>query len=318
MGRSGKRRIAPGSRGVDGTNVVSLSTACQFVAGVERDLGTDLVVEARYIRRAFADFMVMADTGSVWQPIEIPDWGPDGRFGTDDDGPWFTAYQRVNPGSEFFLLTNDDEAYRRYDGFQVVGSKRWAQGWQVQASYTWSRTVGTVGNDSFSNAGFGDARPETRVGPGVFVNPNGRIDAEGRATYDVSEIKVLGVYEVDVLGGFLVSGILTRHTGNRWERKALYAGVLTGTPARLSEDRQLIRVEPRGARVLPPVWNADLRVEKTFGVRPRGTIRLALDVLNLTNQGIPLAVEPVSGPSFGVTRAIADPRLARVVVRYTF
>ncbi len=195
----------------------------QYVVGYERELFVDALFQAQYIRRNFNDFMAMTETRLEWAPVTLPDPGEDGRVDTPDDGPSFTAYRQTNPSDKFLLLTNPPDAYRRYDGLQTVFRKRWSERWQLQASYTWSRTVGTASNGDFFNAGLNEAGDLTGTPfAGKFLNPNGRINAEGRPTYDIREFKVLGGYEVPVLDGFVVSGILQRRSGNRWERKISY------------------------------------------------------------------------------------------------
>ncbi|MBI4478328.1 MAG: hypothetical protein HY654_14230, partial [Acidobacteria bacterium] len=144
-------------------------------------------------------------------------------------------------------------------------------------------------------------------------NPNARINAEGRAPFDLKELKVLGSYRLPVADGFVVSGVLWRQNGNTWERSFTYFNTL------IPFDFQTIRLEQRGSRRTEAVWNLDLRIEKTFRrtVR-RGTLGAALDVFNATNQGTPRSIFPASGPSFGRPFSRSDPRMARLVLRYTF
>ena len=98
----------------------------------------------------------------------------------------------MNPGEQFLLYTNPPDAFRRYHALQLVYTKRWAGNWQLQASYTRSKTAATVGNGDFTNAGVNDTGDLTGTrNPSVFMNPNGAINAEGRAVYDKNELKVL-------------------------------------------------------------------------------------------------------------------------------
>jgi hypothetical protein len=284
----------------------------QYVVALEREISRHTLLQALYTRSSYADFMGMIDTGSVWTPTQIQDPGPDAVFQTADDVGFFTAYRNTNPGNRFLYYTNPTDAFRRYDGLQVAASKRMSDNWHMQGSFTWSKTLATAGNSDFTNAGLNDTGDVTQLRfPSVFVNPNGLINAEGRAPYEVRELKVLGSYRLPVAQGVLMSGILRRHGGNRWERTVQYRDVL------IPGDFQTIRVEPRGSRITRRVWNLDLRFEKT--IRASGAnLGVALDLFNVMNQGEPLQVVGISGPFFGFPNTRNDPRLARLMVRYTF
>ena len=262
------------------------------MVGYERELLPNTLLQTQYIHRNFDDFMAVTETRLEWQPVELPDPGPDGVLGNADDGPAFTAFQVVNPGDQFLWLTNPTDAYRRYDALQAVVRKRWADRWQMQVSYTWSRTTGTASNGDYVNAGLNEAGDLTGgINSGKFLNPNGRINNDGRAQYDVSEFKALGAYEPTLWGGFVLSGILQHRSGNRWQRQITYFGTL------IPNDAQTILLEPRGTRRTPGVWNLDMRVEKTFyRAGPGRKVGIAFDVFNVTNQGVPCSFTLASVP----------------------
>ena len=80
-------------------------------------------------------------------------------------------YNLTNPGKEFKLFTNPANAYRDYNAFQLIGTKRYSQNWQASLSYTWSRTDGTVNNIGGTNSG-GTARTFQSLGQtGEFADP---------------------------------------------------------------------------------------------------------------------------------------------------
>ena len=300
------------ARGID--EAIRHSYVDQFVIGYEREAFSDVLLQTHYIRRRFDNFMAMTETALDWAPISFADPGIDGVNGTADDGPRFTAYRQMNPVDKFLLLTNPANAYRRYDGIQAVLRKRWSRNWQVQASYTWSRTTGTVGNTDYVNATVNETGELTGTSnPGTFTNPNGLINADGRAAYDLREVKLIGGFEIDALDGFLASAIVQHRNGNRWERKLSDFGTL------IPNDFQTIRLEPRGSRTTPSIWNVDLRIEKVivrFGMGRQ--VGIAFDIFNLTNQGEPLILYPIVGPSFAMPLTRSDPRTLRVVARATF
>ena len=269
----------------------------------------DLTVQLQYVRRNFEQFMGSTNVNTVWMPQEVFDPGPDGNIVTDDDGGPFIIFRGSNNEDERrFLYTNPAGAFRRYDAVQLIGTKRYSHGWQMQASYTWSRSRATVGNWEGTNAGGGNLS-SSRAGlqPTVFADPNGTVNAEGPAPFDMSVLKVLGTYRVPAWGGFNISGVYRYHSGQTWERTFL-------TPDFFS-----VRAEPRGTRRLPSVASLGLRAEKTFGgLGFEGTLGLFVDVFNVTNEGTALFVINASGPSFGEPLTWTDPRTVRAGLRYTF
>lgn len=282
----------------------------QFVAGVEHELMSDLSVEAQYIRRRFDTFMGLIDTGSRFDPVERRDPGPDNRLNTADDGDLLTLFNVSNPGNQFLLYTNPKEAFNRYDAVQVVARKRYTRNSQLQASYTWSKNRGTVGNRWHVNA----ARFDLGA-PGRFVDPNFFINAYGRATFDPThEAKILGTYRIPLWNGFNLSAVYRYTTGQAWGRRTRFTGLRQG--------QRVVRIEPQGTRRLPAINRLDLRAEKTLTLRGR-TIGLFFDAFNLTNQGVPdsdrtNAVVDFSGDRFGEPDFWVDPRMLRVGIRFTF
>lgn len=283
----------------------------QWVVGLERELATDLSLQAHYVRRRFDTYMGLIDTGSVFQETTRPDPGPDGLVGNADDGVVLTVFNRTS-GSPFLVYTNPPNAFNRYDALQLVLRKRYSRDWQMQASYTWSKNRGTVGNRWHVNAARFDLGS-----PGRFVNPNLGINAFGRATFDPThEVKLLGTYRAPVWGGITTSAFYRYTTGQAWGRRATVRGLRQG--------QQAIRIEPQGTRRLEAINKLDLRVEKTFPVRGSRTVAgLFLDMLNIGNQGAPNsdvtnAVTDLSGARFGQPAEWLDPRTFRAGFRVTF
>ncbi len=293
---------------------ITQSFVDQFVLGVEREMFRDFSVRVEAVRRNFKNFMGFVDTGSIYQPVQRQDPGPDGRAGTADDRAFVTVFNKANPGNEFFLFTNPTGAFRRYSAFDIVGRKRYSRNWQMLASYTWSRTVGNINNRTGSNAGFIVTDAGQR---GAFANPNQAINGEGRTAFDYThEVKLVSEYHVPFWQGLNVSGIYRYRTGLAWGRVATIRGLKQGV--------ETIRIEPRGTRRLPALNSVDLRVEKTFHVAsPSRTLGLFVDAFNVNNQQIPnsdnrYAVNEASGSALGAPGPLTDPRTLRIGLRFTF
>jgi hypothetical protein len=282
----------------------------QWVGGVEHALPGEVALQVQYIRRRFDTYMGLTDPISTWVPVQRQDPGPDGRLGTQDDGAMLDVFDLTSTGPMSNFYTNPPGAYNKYDALQMVARKRYARDWQAQASYTLSRTRGTVGNTLHVNAGgIGLGRP------GNFIDPNQNINAYGRAQFDPThEVKLLGSYRLAPWGGTMVSGVYRYSTGQAWGRMILLTG--------LSQGPQRVRVEPVGTRRLQAINQFDFRIEKTTRI---GAAKLGFfaDVFNLFNQGVPDSnqVNPVvqfSNARFGQPNVWLDPRLLRLGARVTF
>jgi hypothetical protein len=280
----------------------------QFVAGVEQAIGGRATVQVQYIGRRFGNFIGYIDRRlAEFTRHEFPDPGPDGQFGTSDDGGMLATYRpygtRMSSEDRDLVLGNPANAYRRYDGLQLIGTRRFDGLWQAQVSYTWSRSRGTVGNEYHTNATYWSLSPLGSVGADL-----NRIAAgEGRPRFDYSEFKALGSFRAPWLTGFTVSGVYRWHTGTRWERQAS-----SGPPFWYSA-----AAEPLGSRRTPNLHNLDLRVEKTFRLRTF-VVGAYADFFNVTNLGRATLVHSGSGPYFGLPWGWTDPRTGRLGFRVNF
>ncbi|HEY7285051.1 MAG TPA: TonB-dependent receptor [Vicinamibacterales bacterium] len=288
----------------------------QYLVGFEREVASNFSATVQYIRRNFRDFMGFVDTGSIYAPVQATDPGPDGKAGTADDGPPLTVYNKTNPGHEFMLFTNPNNAYRDYDGFQIIGTKRYSRNWQATMSYTWSHARGTVDNRGGTNAGGGGTQGLGQNGG--FSNPNHLININGDMRFDpTNAIKLEGTYTVPKFGGINLSAVYRYTSGLAWGRTA-------SIRAGLNQGSESVRIEPIGTRRTDAINNVDFRAEKTFPLGSSSNkIGIYLDLFNLFNQGVidngsRTGVIESSGSSFGNPNVWISPRLARLGFRFTF
>jgi hypothetical protein len=281
---------------------IKSSYVAEGIAGVERALPAHISLKAQFIHRQFEDTAGFIDPGTIWEPRQVRDPGPDGREGTADDGGLITVFNNANPGGAQRLLTNPPQAYRRYRAVQVIAARRPSGGPTFQVSYTWSRTRGSFDNGAESNAASND-----NSSGGVFANPNRAINRDGPTSFDYSHsFKALGTWQLP--GRWTVSGFYRVESGKPWGRMITVRG--------LSQGGQNVLVE-RFVRRTPTTNVADLRVEKTFRVRAV-TAGAYMDVFNVTNAGVARAYFPTSGPLFGRPSRWLEPRTAMAGARLSF
>ncbi len=273
----------------------------EVMVGAERQISARVSVQVQYIRRRFRDFMGLVDPGTLFTPTTRTDPGPDGVAGTADDGGPLAVYAWQGSDGSPWLYTNPPGASRRYHAAQVVVRSHGTRFGQFQASYTWSRSEGNVGNQAGTNAGLGDIGS-----PGDYNNPNLLINAYGRLFFDPThEVKLLGTSHIPLWGGMNVSAVYRYVTGNPWCRWVRVGPLLQGGGG------SRVRVEPRGARRLDATSILDLRIEQALRVPGRGKVSLLLEVLNLANFGAATSVTEMSGPNFGWPAPWTDPRTLR-------
>ena len=91
------------------------------------------------------------------------------------------------------LFTNPANAFRDYDGFQLIGTKRYSHNWQATMSYTWSHARGTADNRGGTNSGGGGTQGLGQNGG--FSNPNHAINLDGNMRFDpTNALKLEGTY----------------------------------------------------------------------------------------------------------------------------
>ena len=282
---------------------VHQSYAEEYLAGIDRQIGGNVVLRAQYIRRNFRRTVGFVDTGTVWALATAIDPGPDGLEGTGDDNGPITLHYDSGAAAASLFLTNPPNAHRHYDGFQMVATRRGRGRWSAEASYTWSRERGTFDNESLSNAAGSDLGQY-----GNFTLPDRALYTGFVSTNDrPHDVKILGTYAMCC--GVRVSGIYRYLSGRPWSRE-INVSPLTHLLS--------IGVEPTGARRLEPTFNdADLRVEKMFQIRG-SRVGAYADVFNVNNRGAALGIERRSGPRLGVPKAWREPRTLRLGLRLTF
>ena len=200
-------------------------------------------------------------------------------------------------------LENLSEAERTYRSFQLLLQRRFAEGWQMLASYTWSETEGNL-FQSTGRSSFFDL---------INVDDTNVAQRFGPAPYDRShQLKLFGNYQVAVGPGTLSFGGAFRYE--------------SGTP--YQEERQVqdigTRFEtPRGSLRLDDIWQLDLSTSFDLDFKKEKLgLELKLEAFNLTDEQNVLAVETILNTGeFDEPRSLSDiqaPRNFRLTVGLRF
>ncbi len=300
----------------------------QYVLSLGREIYQGWNVEIAYIDRMHQDFIDRVNLSGNW--IET-------RFTDEVTGETFPAFERLNPGDNRFLQTNPnaDVDYvrewgaafpgivsftpsRRYRGLALSLNKRFSRGWQLRASYVYSRSWGSDDNV------WGEYAETRTSGLGaslLFSNPNYQIDAAGRLTIDPTHVlKVSGSYQipkVEVVLGLFYSFA----SGETYNRHIWVPDDIDPDPVSKFHEYVYILGEERGSFRYPSQHNLDLRLEKFFS-RSRFRMGVLVDIFNVFNSGaatwVQTQIDPWTEYGFGQVLGIRFPRSYRVGFRFSF
>ena len=288
--------------------------ADEFNVQAEAKLPLGISTSLRLFRRDEKDRLATVNTGvpaAAFSPVEILDPGPDSIPGTFDDQR-LTVYAQDSTtlGHDSFLLTNPAGLRMTYKGLvaEVGGGWRFLQG---RVSFMAVKSYGPTnpGNSAIEN--------EAGVVGALFQDPNTAIHAAGRTYFDrayVAKAELLATLPKR-LGGIELANRAAYMDGLPFGRRLL----VTGLPQGPFLVAATVRGSPEGGNRAEYVLNWNLRVGRRLRV-PGGSLRLALDILNVLNSGNRIQESDISGPLFNqrLPVAIQPPRYAQVNIEYQF
>jgi Carboxypeptidase regulatory-like domain/TonB dependent receptor len=245
----------------------------EFNVAYEQGLWGNWRATATYIRRTATNFTNSTLIGGQWNPV---------AFTNPKTNQPMTIYSWANRNSitQRFSIDNLDtvtypgagsvDAYRDYNAGMFVLSRRFANRWQAQLSYVYSKTTGTVTNAS--QAAFSSA---------LFETPNtSLINRDGRVPNDrPHEFKLFAGYQVPVLEVALNASFRGTSGTTYTPFNRVASGRINWTS---SADIQL---EPQGSYRNDPIRILDLRVEKVFSIDVH-RFGIYADIENAFNNGV--------------------------------
>ncbi len=237
-------------------------------------------------------------------PITNTDPGPDNiRGNADDPGTVITYYEYpvALRGNAFQApwIVNDPAANKKYTSFEIAASKRLADRWSMQASFSFTQIDDPL--PANTSGGTGAFEANTR-------DPNAEIFAADNTTEWQGRFS--GSYLLPWADIQLAANYQAR-SGAYWARTAVFRGGVTIPSITL-------RVEPRDAHQRPTIHLTDFRVEKRLRLGGAKRLALRLNVFNLFNASTITATTVASGPNFGRVSGILRARLAEFNLAYDF
>ncbi len=278
--------------------------------GLQEKIDTRLTAYVRFFRRDDHRRIGLENTGvpfSDYTPVQYPDPGYDGLYGTADD-QILTLYNEKPSalGHDFLVLTNPD-LRDSYKGLQAFADVRWWKSFGFSGSLTTGKIQARTspGNSPFEN--------DTGFVGSLGVNPNTLLMSLGRTYFDRAWVSKASAYYTAPCG-FYLAAIATYLDGTPYGRLLFVNGFNQGP--------FYVRATPTGnPGGFRTQHNAtiDVRLNRDFRVQ-RGTISAYLDVFNLMNWNSNTQESALTGPAFPlrVPLAVEAPRTARLGVAWNF
>ncbi len=238
-------------------------------------------------------------------PITNPDPGPDNiRGNADDPGTSITyfEYPVALRGNAFQApwIVNDPAANKEYTSFEIAATRRLANRWSLQGSFSYTKLDDPLPPNTASGA-VGAFEANTK-------DPNAEIFAADNTSEWQGRIS--GSY-MTPWWDIQLSANYQARSGGYYARTAVFRGGVTIPSITL-------RVEPRDAHQLPTVHLTDFRVEKRLRLGGANSMALRMNLFNMFNANTVTGVATASGSSFGRVTSILRGRLVEFNVLYDF
>jgi hypothetical protein len=209
------------------------------------------------------------------------------------------------PGS----LAPDATYFMYYRGAVLTFKKRYANGWDVMASYTYSKTEGInplPHDNGFLGQGLPTFSSDEGSDPNDWYNARHLLNGDRTHMFRVQS-------NVDIGWGLRASGVVNIQSGRPYLRLEQVVGPTTGAALTITaDDSESLR--------LPSQKIIDLGLQKTFKLGSDASLDVGLQLLNVTNEA---AVEYYSswtlfqGQSFEPSSWVS-PRRLQVKLQFAF
>jgi hypothetical protein len=265
---------------------------------LEREIKTGLSGRASWVYKNMRNVWGEVDVtraAAYTVPFTISDPGVDRVAGTADDQTFQTQALAAGTGSDR-VYTNDKRNDADFHTMEFALNRRFSGKWMMLTSfgYTWSTMMHTAG------------------GARTFVyRPFDMLFGDGgKETDGLWNYKIIGRYVLPYEIGF--SGSWRVQSGFNYARTISVTMPVEGA--------RTIRVQPIDANRYPSVAILDFRLDKTLQFGKFGKVTPMLDVFNIMNSGVPVAVRTTNTATapFNDVTTILNPRVIRFGFRFNF
>ena len=136
-----------------------------LTAGIQREIFANFSIELNYVHKYFGNQLAYINTQGQYVSQTAID---------PVTGQSIIVYDQTNVGDNYYLETNPKDFNYKYDGADLIATKRFSGNWFAQASFHWQKCEGLGTNDYEARSGYHD----------ILKDPNNKINAIGPAPYD--------------------------------------------------------------------------------------------------------------------------------------
>lgn len=260
---------------------------------ITRDFGARLSFISKITKRFWWNDNLAIDPQLDYSPVQIQDPGPDGSWGTSDDGGMITVYN-LDPeklGAYDPYVTQQTGYETSYQGLELSLTKRYANKWQFMGSITYGKS-------------------NVKLPIQAVDDPNNReFNDDVVTSTDVPiVIKLSGSY--DLPWGFYIGAFFNYRRGYPTQRYFLYED--------LNQGDVYVAAEKYGESRYPDLALLDLRLSKIFNLKRYGKVEIMLDGFNIFNAHTPLSWDDESWEGYKQVTEILAPRIFRLGVKWNF
>jgi hypothetical protein len=287
----------------------------EAVVGIDRELAPSLALSVAYTWRKATDLtatqLLSASYWYSWIGVTRADYQPGAQFcrnGACATPQVLTdeAADRVSGGA---LLTNRPEYSRTYNGLELSLVKRMSNKWMGRVAFSLQNWTQHYGPNSSINPNRYDL-DANEDGAAMVVRTAG----SGKIFYQNAHWQVAanGLYQLPA-GFEIAASVFGRQGYPNPLYLTLDAGALDGNLRILADGTQI------DDNRFSDLWNADLRLAKSFKFGGRSNLTLSAEMFNVLNSGTELKrINDASADTFGRLDEILAPRIVRFGARLGF
>ena len=258
-----------------------------------------------------------ATAGLEWQMH--PQWAVDARvIAWTVEAPFSATDQFDAQGNAYRLLTNFEQAERKYRALQIEVRRALRRGLVVRANYTLSRVEGnSSGNNDLGHAD-DDFLEAMAVLDAATAVPVTAVNRYGRLPHDrTHNLNLTGAKRFALRGrhGLALGGWLAIRSGRPWGLRRTVALQVPDVATTIVTTRN---VEPRDAHELADTFTLNLTAAWEFPLGARSTGSLRAEVANVTDEQEQIGVNLATGQPGPVRQFYQKPRELRLVAGVRF
>ena len=277
-----------------------LGMTYEGILGLEREMMPQLAVSATYVYRKFTNFNWLVDDNWVNDPYTLA--GTVSQAGYTED-----YYEPTMAAAGTSTYTQRPDYYRVYQGIEFQATKRLADKWMANLSFSYGDTKVYYDSD----AAYTDPT-NIKYEDGFSYAPESGGSGKSAIFYNSRwALKLTGLYQLP--WEINLSGYWTMREGfiHPIRLRGDYRNFDAGQPYPL--------VEGMGENHLDNLMMFDARVEKVFSLPDIGRLSVIMDIFNVFNCNTALGMNRNAyQSSFGNVTEIVNPRIIRFGVRFQF